>query len=699
MALIAAAGAAAGIGMYLDAKYAIRSDIAQLQGAKRLQKYIENMYKEHGEDDWSFYHILHGTYDANHHTNKEAFVFEGRSWTYRQFREEIGRLAEAFERLGIKNRTVVGMFVNNSPEFLIAWWALYKLGAISAPINTAITGTHIKHCLKISEAEFCITTHELGATLSRALMHNPDDADELPHLRKLILYDYNTYPSSRTNLQGTLLIKHDDLPPVTPEMADFPKSKRPKVGPTDAAQYLFTSGTTGMPKVLNWPSGYNHLTGCSERWPGMQSEHRRWYICLPMFHGTASFAALPGALASSGTVILARRFSRREFWADIRRSNANAILYIGEMLRYLVQAPPDARFPDEKNHGVDLVFGLGLAPGTWREVRRRFGIPWIVEYYSASEATVSLLNSNKNDLGVGKVARHGALLRSKWFGQGNFAIVKADFETGELVRDTRTGFCISTKPGEVGEAICKIAPPIQRKHDYVGAGGDEATSKKTLRDVFEKGDEYTRIGDALVIVSATIARLRSRFADTEALQDEDGFISFKDRLGDTYRAKGHNISTTEVEAWLIRHPRIASVNVYAIPMNSYGYDGQLGCAAITLQDVSDDQRDRAHHEITSDLEQWLRTSESALPAYAVPRFVRILVNEGSAPDSGGMSGDSGSERVSVIMKKLKTGLRKEGFLIPEGNKDRMFWIEKEGTGYIPLTSAAIQRLLAGKAQL
>jgi hypothetical protein len=95
-------------------------------------------------------------------------------------------------------------------------------------------------------------------------------------------------------------------------------------------------------------------------------------------------------------------------------------------------------------------------------------------------------------------------------------------------------------------------------------------------------------------------------------------------------------------------------------MNKYGYDGQLGCAAITLHDSTPGQLDRAHHEVMSGLEHWLRTSESALPLYAVPRFVRILVDEGAAPDSGGMSGDSGSERVSVIMKKLKTGLRKDG---------------------------------------
>ncbi|OAL28819.1 hypothetical protein AYO22_02684 [Fonsecaea multimorphosa] len=665
MALLAAgaaAAAASGISMYLDAKYSIRSDLAQLRGAKQLQNFVENLYTEYGEDDWSFYHTIHSTYAENHHTDKEAFVFEGRTWTYRQFREEIGRLAEAFERLGIKNRTVVGMFVNNSPEFIFAWWALYKLGAVAAPVNTSITGSHIKHCLKVSEAEFCITTYELYGILTRALVQ--DEALPGSSTPRIVLYDYSSYLPIQAELQGNVLLKHDELPPVTPEMADYPKHKRPKVGPTDAAQYLFTSGTTGMPKALIWPLGYNRLTGCPYRWPGMQGSHRRWYICLPMFHGTASFAALPGALASSGTVILARRFSRREFWADVRRSQANAILYIGEMFRYLVQSPPDPRFPNEKDHGVDLAFGLGLAPTVWRAVRERFGIDWIVEYYSASEATISLMNSNKNDLGVGKVARYGPIMRSKWFGQGAFQLIRADFETGEIVRDPKTGFCIKTKPGEVGEAISKIVPPIQRRHDYVGEGGEAATQKKILRDVFEKGDEYTRIGDALVM-------------------DEDGFIQFRDRLGDTYRAKGHNISTTEVEAWLSRHPRIASVNVYAIPMNG----------------VSPGQSDQAYQEVMSQLEHWLRTSESALPAYAVPRFVRILINDGAPQDSGGMSGDSGSERVSTIMKKLKTGLRKDGFLIPEGNKDRMFWIEKEGSGYALLTNEAIQRLLSGKAQL
>ena len=208
--------------------------------------------------------------------------------------------------------------------------------------------------------------------------------------------------------------------------------------------------------------------------------------------------AVAPTLASSGTVILARRFSRRNFWVDVRQSRANAIVYIGEMLRYLVQSPPDPRFPDEKNHELEVAFGLGLAPKIWQEFRERFGVPWIVEYYSSSEATTALVNSNKNSLGIGKVGRWGPLMRSL---QKSFYIVRVNIESGDIYRDSITGYCQQTKPGEIGESICRIDPPLQSKHNYIGPQGKEDTEKKILRNVFTEGDEFFRLGDAMMIVS------------------------------------------------------------------------------------------------------------------------------------------------------------------------------------------------------
>ncbi|KAF9891065.1 hypothetical protein FE257_005000 [Aspergillus nanangensis] len=620
---LALGGAAlASLALYADAKYALRSDLTQMRSARLGQQFAQQLLQQHGEHDWSFYHVVHSSHAARDTVgNDEALQFEGRSWTYNELRREIGRMAERLAAAGVTNRSVVCLFVNNSPEFLFAWWALFKLGAIPAPINTKFKAQHIRHCASLCGAEFLITTAELWPVIRDTYAEGEDTTTTTKPA--VIVYDYGTYTAPEGPLPpGTSFWAQEAFPPATSETDDFPLATRPRIAVTDPVQYLFTSGTTGLPKAVCYPAGYCMMLSNHQRWPGMFRTRRRFYICLPMFHGTAQVAALPATLMTFGTVILARRFSRQEFWNDCRRSHANAILYIGEMMRYLVQSPTS---DSDKQHDVTLAFGLGLAPTVWKEFRARFGVDWIVEYYSATESTVSLINSSHNDASNGKVAHWGPLMRR--FGQDTFYLIQTDFETGEVVRDPTTGFCRKVSAGEAGEAICRIRPPIQRKHDYVGEGGEEATEKKTLRDVFETGDEFFRLGDALVM-------------------DPSGYISFSDRLGDTYRVKGHNISTTEVEHCLSQHPDIASVNVYAIPMNQYGYEGQLGCAAVEFHA---DSRPRAA-QIIAGLEQWMRESAHGVPGYAVPRFLRLIHD--AAPETVARQ-SLDKERVSAIMKKVK----------------------------------------------
>lgn len=681
---------------------------------KKNQRYYQQLCKQHGEDDWGFYHTIHMTYGMNEYA--EAFMFEDRSWTYAMLRGEVGRLALNFQEMGIKNRTVVGMYINNSPEFIFSWWALYKLGAIPAPVNTAVTKEPFRHCVRISNAEYMICTYELFdvmvATLDatsvapRSNQTLAYDHADLPRLKTIVLYDYSTYPPISKTIPSACksALVHDSLPSTTSSMSDWPASTRPKVRQDDTSQYLFTSGTTGLPKASIWPAAHSMMGAGPQRWPMMWEKHRRFYLCTPMFHGGAAFAVLPATFATSGTVILARKFSRQKFWHDIRRTRANGIFYIGEMIRYLAQAEPDPHHPDEtKMHALEIIYGIGISEPIWKLFRTRFGVPWIAEYYGASEGTIAICNSNfSNDAGVAKVAHWGPLMRSRWFGQDTFHIIQVDLETGDVIRDAKTGLCIKCRFDEIGEAINRIVPPLQRKHDYVGEGGVEATEKKTLRDVFEKGDEFFRLGDALSM-------------------DRKGYVTFHDRMGDTYRAKGHNISTAEVENAFLQHPHISSANVYSINMKSYGYDGQLGCAAVTLRaGASPLEASFAEHETIRGLEKWL-VSEAGLAVYAVPRFLRILVDVSEADaaerDQLGISDDVGSERVSVMMKKLKTGLRKEGefrprrsdvaripltraaFLLPETCKDRLYLIEREGSGFVELRPQMIQALQGGRARL
>jgi acyl-CoA synthetase (AMP-forming)/AMP-acid ligase II len=243
-------------------------------------------------------------------------------------------------------------------------------------------------------------------------------------------------------------------------------------------------------------------------------------------------------------------------------------------------------------------------------------------------------------------------------------------ESGEVIRDPKTGLCIEVGYGEIGEAVSRIRPPVQRAHDYVGEGGVEATEKKLLRDVFTKGDIFWQLGDALSMVRTLVLYVNdvkdSSILGTDHAQDKNGYITFHDRLGDTYRAKGHNISTAEVEVAFLNHPHISSANVYAIPMNKYGYEGQVGCAAITLRaGAAPGGPDQVERDALRDLEKYL-TSTAGLAGYAVPRFLRVLVDvneqEAMEREQIGISDTVGSEYVSLIMKKLKTGLRKEGKL-------------------------------------
>lgn len=282
MAMGGAALAAAG--MYADAKYAISSDLGQMRSARRGRQFAQEVLQRHGEDDWSFYHVVHSSHALRDSVgDREALYFEGRSWTYNDFRREIGRMAEKLALAGVTNRTVVCIFVNNSPEFLFAWWALFKLGAIPAPINTKFKADHIRHCARLCEASFVICSGELWPVIEETYFSGQTESPR----PGVIVYDYGTYPAPTSLPDGATYWFHDSFPAATAETDDFPRAKRPKIGILQPVQYLFTSGTTGLPKAVCYPAGFCMMLTNHRRWPDMFETPRRFYICLPMFHGTA----------------------------------------------------------------------------------------------------------------------------------------------------------------------------------------------------------------------------------------------------------------------------------------------------------------------------------------------------------------------------------------------------------------------------
>lgn len=327
----------------------------------------------------------------------------------------------------------------------------------------------------------------------------------------------------------------------------------------------------------------------------------RTYSPLPLFHGTALFTGLNLTLGTSGTLCLARKFSASRFWKDAHESRATRVLYVGELCRYLVASPPS---PYDKNHNVIVAHGNGLRGEIWENFRQRFGVAEIRELYRSTEGLAKFDNHGVGAAGAGKLGFAGPLRR--WVEEDTF-LVKADPLTEEVWRDPKTGFCKTVGANEPGEAIGRVRDR-ELLTEYLN--NTPATEGKLLRDVFVKGDCFQRMGDMLV-------------------RDLDGWVHFHDRMGDTFRWKGENVSAGEVRDHVARLPGVEDALVYGVKLARYflfslfcsereadkvSYDGQVGAASITLSSTSDE-------DFMRKLYRGLR--KTGLPSYAIPRLVRI----------------------------------------------------------------------------
>ncbi|NOY90494.1 MAG: AMP-binding protein, partial [Deltaproteobacteria bacterium] len=280
--------------------------------------------------------------------------------------------------------------------------------------------------------------------------------------------------------------------------------------------YIYTSGTTGLPKPCRVSHERAIMAGA-----GFGSLMFRFepgdvlYCVLPLYHSSALLLGLGAAVITRTPMALRSSFSAHAFWPDVVRYGATAILYIGELCRYLL-ATETCR--EEHLHRVRVAVGNGLRPDVWTPFAERFRIPEIREFYGATEAPGILLNLSGKPGAIGHLPLAGRPL---------FELARYDADAGELARDG-DGFCVHAGPEEPGELLVRIADePISPLTEYRGYTDEHASKKKELFDVFRAGDHFYRTGDLLRV-------------------DAQGFFYFVDRIGDTYRWKGENVSTAEV---------------------------------------------------------------------------------------------------------------------------------------------------------
>jgi fatty-acyl-CoA synthase len=548
--------------------------------------------------------------------DRVALKFETETVTYAGYQAHVNRLAWVLARSGVRAGAPVAILAPNSPLFVAALGAVAKLGAIGALINTHVTGTGLTHVLCAS-----------GATVGLC------DASALPTLAAVAgthpVRFHADAPAGAATPPDVRLLGETTVPDPAPE-PDIPD-----VRGGDVFLYIYTSGTTGYPK----PAIVRHLRftmgGISlSQLLGVEAGETI-YAPLPLYHGESLFVGFAPAFRAGGAFASRRTFSASAFLDDVRRHEAVAFVYVGELCRYLLRQPPTSH---DRDHRLRVAAGAGLRPDIWTAFTERFGIARVVEMYGATEGNIALQNLDNRPGSVGKP--HPML-------EDQVALARVDLATGALVRgpDGRVVPCGTDEPGEI---LGKVG--LAGSMEYDGYADREATERKLVRGVFAHDDTWFRSGDLL-------------------RRDAEGYYYFVDRIGDTFRWKGENVATMEVADCLSSAPGVTEANVFGVTVP--GEDGRAGMAALVLREGA-----------TFDGAAFFAHADAHLPRYAMPAFVRVLR----------------TMDVTGTLKQRKAGLVAEGWDAAR-TSDPLFVRDDAARTYVPLTPERTAAIRSGAIRL
>jgi fatty-acyl-CoA synthase len=545
--------------------------------------------------------------------DRRAITFEGRTISYGELDALANRYAHWAQDHGVHKGDVVALFAANRMDYLAIWYGLSKIGVATALINNNLTGASLAHCLNISGVAHVVVEAETSPVL---------EAVRAQLSRTVTVWTLGSVQAGQHDLTKALV----GCSSLRPD-----RSARADLTARATALYIFTSGTTGLPKAARithmraqlYMRGFAGATG--------SKPEDRIYVVLPLYHATGGLCAMGAALLNGGSAVLRARFSASHFWSDVRDEGCTMAVYIGELCRYLVNQPAH---DDETRHKLRMVFGNGLRPEVWDAFQSRFHVPEILEFYGSTEGNVSLFNFDGKPGAIGRIPTYMQ-------GRFNIRLVRFDVETEAPVRGA-DGRCQATEVGEVGECVGRISAGDARA-EYAGYADKTASERKVLHDVFASGDAWFATGDLM-------------------RQDEEGYFYFVDRVGDTFRWKGENVSTSEVAEMLAVMPQIKEATVYGVRVGDL--DGRAGMASLVVgQDF--------------DIAALAGQVDAAMPAYQRPLFVRLQ------PEM----------EITGTFKYRKMDLVEEGF-DPAKVKQPLFFKDPD-KGYVKITKGLFDKIMTG----
>jgi len=539
--------------------------------------------------------------------------------TFKQARDLSCKVARYFQQQGFKKGDVVGLLLENRVDYCCYWLGLSFLGVVPALVNCNLRQQSLLHMVQVAQCKALIISKELTDAVEAV-------KSELDPSVSLFCVD----PQPPTWLKS--------LPEELSPVSSSPLEEK-LAGYNDVLFYIYTSGTTGLPKAaLIKHSRYLFASYCLFCM-GKVTEDDVLYSALPMYHTAGVAVCLGNTLTEGLTTVTRTKFSTSRFWKDCVENNVTCAQYIGEIARYLYSMPESK---EEKQHQLRMMFGNGLRPQIWADFTARFNIKQINEFYGSTEGNCSCGNFSNR---VGAVGFISVLFP----GLLPMGIIRMDDHTGEPMRDPETGLAVPCEIGQPGELIGKIEKghPVR---DFHGYADKSATKQKIMHDVWKKGDMGFRSGDIFVM-------------------DEFGWLYFRDRVGDTFRWKGENVSTAEVEAVLSSVLKLRDCVVYGVEIP--GCEGRAGMAAVPGSGLTPESWSELY-----------RALEVRLPKYARPIFLRLV-------DKIDMT---------ATYKLKKRDLQKEGFN-PSLLSDSVLMVDTKEKSYLPLSQEQYNNIINGNIKV
>jgi citronellyl-CoA synthetase len=539
--------------------------------------------------------------------------------SYSEVNQWANRIAHHLIGQGIGKGDVVAVFIENRPELLVTILAVAKVGAISALLNTSQTRDTLVHSVNLVAPVAIIVGEELVPAYLAVR-----ERVSIKAARTWFVADQDTSRQPGIAPEGFINLMTVSLD----DASDNPASSQ-QIFFDDPCFYIYTSGTTGLPKAGVFKHGRWMRSSASFGMIALDMRPEDVVYCtLPLYHATGLCVCWGSAVSGASGFAIRRKFSASQFWNDARKYRATTIGYVGELCRYLVDQPPSS---EDSRHDVKKMIGNGLRPGAWSEFKTRFAVNHICELYAASDGNIGFTNILNFDNTIG-------------FSLMSWELVAYDHDSGAPTRQAN-GLMRKVAKGEQGLLLAKI----DDKAPLDGYTDPQKTAKVVLQDVFEKGDRYFNTGDLLRNIGF-------------------GHAQFVDRLGDTYRWKGENVSTTEVENILLQHPLISEAVAYGVEIRNT--NGRAGMAAITP----------AESLATLDFSELLAFAREQMPAYAVPLFLRVKVKM----------------ETTGTFKYQKTRLKDEAFDPGKTGDDPIYaWLPGTQT-YVQVTEQLLSDIHGGK---